>query len=207
MALVFSDTFTEASDVALGSHTPEVGTGWNVIIGDINVRSDLDRATAANAGAGNRALCQDDFGTDGYDVEADIWISASATVFGGVIGRAQSASVLGPDFCEFTYDEGPGGWSLTAGEESDFVSEAFPTAPANVRLEVRNTGIKGYVNDVLKCEIPAVGNGNGRNWCGLTLGNFDTSVNDFNADNFTVNTVVASAIAAISSYYRMMGMR
>ena len=94
MGVEFYDTFTEASDTNLASHTPDTGTGWtvpydpNTTVPKVNSTADVCEITTSNNGTGCLALATATLSGDEYDVESDVTTDAPADDRWGLVGRA-----------------------------------------------------------------------------------------------------------------------
>ena len=74
MAVVFEDTFTEASDTVLESHTPDTGTGWTKLdtIGmTVDAAGDFVNADSDSGGVSSAYTADYTVGDADYDVEWD----------------------------------------------------------------------------------------------------------------------------------------
>lgn len=84
MAAFFSDTFTEASDTDLASHTPTLGTSWTQVINvgtnlAILASSDTLSAVAADGGLSDGALYTADVTYPSADYEAQVTVVTADT--------------------------------------------------------------------------------------------------------------------------------
>ncbi|MEK9751590.1 MAG: hypothetical protein VW338_00040 [Rhodospirillaceae bacterium] len=85
MATFVSDAFTEGSDTALTSHTPETGGAWNNHTGTMTVRGSTDDLVGDSSGAA--AYVYNSTGPGDNDVDASVDVShiGSGTVRGGPV--------------------------------------------------------------------------------------------------------------------------
>lgn len=87
MATVGQDTFTEAANTDLASHTPDVGAGWSVqtasAFRDVGGTDDVAHQNASL----ERARKGDDIGGDQMDVSADVKVSGNTGRIAGVCAR------------------------------------------------------------------------------------------------------------------------
>lgn len=96
MADHVTDAFAEASNVALESHTPDVGPAWAkyTVAGTtgMHVDSATDKATGDSSTSSSFYLSTYDPATDSYDIEVVINVSNFATAFSGIIFGADPSA-------------------------------------------------------------------------------------------------------------------
>ena len=139
--VVFNDTFTEGSDTALGSHTPDVGTGWTVSVGSIDVVASSDVARGTSTFSGHRANT-DNLSVINYSVSLEVvTLPAGTYVFAGPRARFGSSSATTGGL-EFTYDRGIGGWTL----DDTTSSASWPGDGTYMMLEVIGSTAIGYTS-------------------------------------------------------------
>ena len=216
MSIIFSDTFTTASDTPLTSHTPDIGTSWEVFISHATnffevrgadvLRSDAD--TTSSKMAANSAPSPT---TADVDVEIAI-----PSVLGtgtddpiGLFARAVDnsnyyfilihQSAADPDIRICKCD---------AGTISTLASGNMTLANADViKFELRGITLKLYQNGVERLSVTdSTFSAAGK--CGVLMGNFVTSTDDINStwvmDDYSVTEVPSSGavIKMVTQAYR-----
>lgn len=156
------DSFTEASDTDLVSHTPDQGTSWTERINDtlgpgvmrVFATGDYMAASASESIAAILCTAQPGPGDAEYDVECDIIATSTpdASDAAWVIGRWQndgqgSRYSLGifASGAFFLFRRSGGTTTLL---DSTTVPAFDPTVSHRIKLEIRNATKKGYVDDV-----------------------------------------------------------
>lgn len=184
---IANDTFVEASDTSLVSHTPtgtDAGAGWAALTSAAaTVRAATDDVIDNNGSEGNRFRMTTDLGSAVMDVQADITRTAASFVFPGVLFRISSDFVT---FCEFTYDDTR--WYIYDGTNEVFLTESWPGGTVTMLAQSRTGSQKGYANGTLKVTISA-DQLNGNHYGGLILGNFSGGAGKSTADNYLSNSV------------------
>jgi hypothetical protein len=212
MGIVIYDTFTEASNTALTSHTPDTGTSWteeyntsgSTII-RVNGANDQAEATVYEANVGIIVIANP--GTSNADVDVEVTLNAIKTSGGNdiyLLARYQDTSNfyalrLQPD-TQSNYAEL---LVVSGGAYTSIVTATPGLAASDVwKLELRGTTIKGYRDsgagyvEVLSgtnSDISAAGEG-GLAWG--DVGPVGGSISaDWKLDNFTVTEGVSAADA------------
>lgn len=154
-----SDTFTETSDTALGSHTPEVGGTWTVFAGAMTVIGSEDRVRGNSSSTSGVAYNSASPASDQYDVEAVVRRTTSdANPLGGIYVRYDTA---GPHYVQM-YMSQPDSLLVMQEVQSGAVSESSTysktwTADLNYafKIEARNgsNGVKGYLDGTQRVQI------------------------------------------------------
>jgi hypothetical protein len=155
MAIFGQDTFTESSDTALESHTPEVGGSWSSHdVTDFDVRASDDVVFVSTESGGVYFALND--GTPGsadYDVECDIyypsgenWNASNTT---GVLGRFDDTARSGYQLRKYQnsvqlYELTTNSYTLL---DSHSVASDDPGSDTafNLKLELRTASQKGYL--------------------------------------------------------------
>lgn len=88
MAEFASDTFTEGSDTALSSHTPDVGGSWVHNTSSLTVIAATDHVTGDSAAATATAYIDSAPGDNDLDISCDIDTNSQAQKRGGVVAYA-----------------------------------------------------------------------------------------------------------------------
>jgi len=190
MAIVFSDTFTEASGTPnLNTHTPDVGSGWAAASGTINIDSTNDRCDDGNVSNGNRYNISSSLGITAYDVQGDFRNATGGTfVFIGPRGRQTSSTATGA--LEFLYDWGAAGGSFNLAAAQSV--EAWTGSPTTMRLAIRAGTATGFANGVSKVTTTSDPNPSTGYFAGILLGNFDGSARDITCDNFSIDNLITA---------------
>lgn len=196
----FSDTFTETNDTALGSHTPDIGAGWNVPYGSISVIGGAGYAKAMSTSAGHRALATTDVGAL-VDVQADITMPVTQG-FVGLIARSTATNTTnGYEFYWSSgwYLEGPVGTVITS------TAGSWPGGSVTMRMDCRAEAINCYVNNVLKLTSSVDVNLTTGKYCGVLLGDFSgaSSSNSPRVDNFSI-TIYTAPSGHVQHYFWQM---
>lgn len=154
-----TDTFTETSDTALGSHTPDVGGTWTVFAGAMTVIGSEDRARGDSASSSGAAYNSASPASDEYDVEAIVRRTTSdANPLCGIYVRYDTA---GPHYVQM-YMSQPDSLLVMQEVQSGAVSESSTysktwTADQNYafKIEARNgtNGVKGYLDGTQRVQI------------------------------------------------------
>lgn len=155
-----SDTFTETSDTALGSHTPDVGGTWTVFTaGGMTVAASEDRVRGDSSSTSGAAYNSASPASDQYDVEAVVRRTTSdANPLGGIYVRYDTA---GPHYVQM-YMSQPDSLLVMQEVQSGAVSESSTysktwTADLNYafKIEARNgsNGVKGYLDGTQRVQI------------------------------------------------------
>jgi hypothetical protein len=210
MALIVNDTFTEASDTGIASHTADTGGGWGIVSGSATVRGGLGYISEGNSGADNRPRLST--GLSGSPAVYTATLVVSEVVGGmgsklvGIRARIVDASAGGVN-TYFAYDGFNSQFNLTDGSTNNASVEAWTGNNTTLALVVTATTLKGYVNGVLKCSLNStVGAGN--NFIGLEINNFagggtDTiRITSFQVDN--TDLFAPASPGSYYSYYRSM---
>lgn len=159
MPTVGQDSFTEASDTALASHTPDVGAGWSVEASEFTVLGATDNLQH-NANTSRFARKGDDIGASAMDVSIKGAAEGTSARLFGPAGRMTTA-----DFTNAI------NFSLNGNGELEIFQEisgtrtrlAGPTALSGyadgtvytLKLEIRASSIKGYVDGVERISYTA----------------------------------------------------
>jgi len=154
-----TDTFTETSDTALGSHTPDVGGTWTVFAGAMTVIGSEDRARGDSSSSSGAAYNSASPASDEYDVEAIVRRTTSdANPLCGIYVRYDTA---GPHYVQM-YMSQPDSLLVMQEVQSGAVSESSTysktwTADQNYtfKIESRNgtNGVKGYLDGTQRVQI------------------------------------------------------
>lgn len=198
--LVVSDTFTEASNVNITSHTPDLGTSYVMLggVGTLLIDAALDKLVDNNASNGNRAIEQTAISTTDMDVECSFERRTSDNSFPGLIARYD-----GTDRVEATFDTSigtNGSYRLFNSETAEVflyaltAPEAWAIASGDVRrmrLSVRGTIAELFIDGVSKVFGTAPNNVTGTK-AGLLLGNFSGVAQALQAEDFAVYEVTTS---------------
>lgn len=154
-----TDTFTETSDTALGSHTPDVGGTWTVFAGAMTVIGSEDRARGDSSSSTGSAYNSASPASDEYDVEAIVRRTTSdANPLCGIYVRYDPA---GPHYVQM-YMSQPDSLLVMQEVQSGAVSESSTysktwTADTNYtfKIEARNgsNGVKGYLDGTQRVQI------------------------------------------------------
>jgi hypothetical protein len=154
MAVFVSDSFTDTTGTALGSHTGETGATWTKhpdYSGDA-VISDANRVRSSSAGGVVIYYASGTPTSAEYDVEADLVVKDVVNAISGVQGRMNT--VTGDNHYDFRYNYFSLQWSLhryVAGVEtllgtySQTLSDEQSYA---LKLELRDAAKKCYVDGV-----------------------------------------------------------
>jgi len=185
--IVASDTFTEGTDTALASHTPDVGTSWVVGsgTGSATVVAATDKAVAATNSNGNRHYISDSLGRDiGVYAEGDFTRPASgSTLFWGPTLRVVTATGLEKVYLDFATSTAL--YGVHNGTTKETVGGSWSAGVTKrMRVEITPSGVvRGFVDGslVLTHTVP-VSAGSDPN-AGIVLGTF-SSGNFPVVDNF-----------------------
>ena len=159
MGLIFSDTFTEASDVDLDAHTPDVGTGWTeeisatTAVARVIAASDITRSTILENVTGMFYSAQPNPMTSEYDIE---WEFPNVRT-GGLGGGDNHCGVLFRYVDSNNYYDVYGtpdvGWrigKIVAGSYTQLAGAlGAPAAGDFLKIEVRIGSQKLFVNGPL----------------------------------------------------------
>jgi hypothetical protein len=191
--IVFNDSFVQASNPELSTHTPTVGTSWVKQSGsDLTIDSaDSAVRNPAAAGAG-RYRATPSLSVETYDVEATVSQASSQSLAAvGVQGRLESSGTTSQlERCTFSYDVGIAGWSLELKDYGAAVTltEAWPGGDVVMKLKVTPTAVQGWVNGVQKLSITsAIGSAAGR-FAGLVNMNWSNGTKAFIVKDYKVTT-------------------
>lgn len=186
---IANDTFVEASDTALQSHTPtgtDAGAGWSAVSGAALVRGATDDVIDNNVSNGNRYRMTTDLGSGAMIVQADFTSSGAAGNFlaPGVLFRMNSA---GTQYGYFDYDFSLGAngqYSLYDGTTTVFLDEVWGGGTKTFQVVVSYTTVTGYVNGVQKLQITSNVNPTNQ-FAGIQLLNFTGgATGQITCDNF-----------------------
>lgn len=155
-----SDTFTEASDTALGSHTPDVGGTWTVFsAGGMTVAASEDRVRGDSSSSSGAAYNSASPASDEYDVEAIVRRTTSdSNPLGGIYVRYDTA---GPHYVQL-YMSQPDSLLVMQEVQSGAVSESSTYSKTwtadlsyTFKIEARNgtNGVKGYLDGTQRVQI------------------------------------------------------
>jgi hypothetical protein len=174
--ITFADDFMEAGDVNIGSHTAEVGGGWNNWNGAVTVLGATDRTTDTGNGSGNRANCKIARGTPNLDIWATLNFSAAALATPAVlfpgIGWRHSAN-NNNDGYEFTYQGTGLMWELDEnGNSVDTLADTMPTGTVLIHVVARPSLHIIYVDGVEKIRRTTDLNPSTGKFVSLMHGNF-----------------------------------
>jgi hypothetical protein len=154
-----TDTFTEASDTALGSHTPDVGGTWTVAGGAMTVIGSEDRARGDSAASTATAYNSASPASDQYDVEAVVRRTTSDAY--PLCGISARYDVAGPHYVQM-YMSQPDSLLVMQEVQSGAVVESSTysktwTVDTNYtfKVEARNgsNGVKGYLDGTQRVQI------------------------------------------------------
>lgn len=161
-ATIVSDTFTDTSGIDLNSHTGETGATWtrssafsgNAMLINANgdgIRPDTLSAVVYYYASGIPSTAE-------YDVNFTIrYTSGDISEQSMIIcGRGVTNDFTG--WC-MSYNGFAGAWGLeehitdgNATVHDDFIQTLSTSTNYNARLEIRNSSMRGYVDDVLRLE-------------------------------------------------------
>lgn len=221
MAFV-TDTFTESSDTALASHTPDSGGSWTekwsssgatVVASEDKVRGDSDAASSIFYHSATPATAE-------YDVEATVrLVTGSDLGQPGILGRldhtAGSVNYFIWRLSRFTFlahlEEVVNGSIPNSATYS--ASPALNTDYA-LKLELRNgtNGIKGYLDGVNRCTLTA-GTLTSAGRAGLSVRQYGR-IDGFTATDFAAGVTIsctpgaataAGVVASVSSPITVSG--
>lgn len=154
-----TDTFTEASDTAIGSHTSDSGHTWTIYTGGLTVIGSEDRLRGDSAAGSGVAISSASPASDQYDVEGVVRRTTSdANALSGIYARFNT---VGPDLIQLYMSHSDSTLTLqevqdNAVVESSTYSKSW-SADTNytIKLEVRNgsNGVKGYLDGVQRVQI------------------------------------------------------
>jgi hypothetical protein len=170
--IVFQDTFTEASDTSLSSHTPDIGSGWTFTGGaGIDVIAASDHAIAVVNNNGNRTTCNNNFNTRDMTVQGTFRIPfgdpGSSFTFYGPGARASNSTAQCDEYFTYDYDAAGGSYNLGG----DQLVDTTPNGSAMVlRLECKGDILTGFSDGVEKCTLTDV-TSTGQ-FAGILLGSF-----------------------------------
>lgn len=147
-----SDTFTEASNTNLASHTPSpTGTSWDEsgTDGDLRVNGTNDNVESTN-GNQRRAIEQTTIGTPDMVVEADIAITSNAGASNaGILARASSGTGFSDNYACYLEDDTAG-----AGGSVDF---AIAQRIADTNTPVDSNNFNGTIGSVYHVRLMVIG--------------------------------------------------
>lgn len=205
MATVGSDTFTEASDTDLASHTPDVGAGWTLEQAGwatVNAASDELRADADVTTGRDYCVKGDNIGDDDMDVTCGLkrtTFSTQTTRFHGIAGRTPSTpgqdgynAMIRLDagsLCDWELEKEVAGAVTSLGTwNGDQTAGVYYTT----KLEIRTAAKKVYVAGVERISS-SDDSLTGNNFCGIS-GFLNTSASAFRWDNFLSESVAVAGI-------------
>lgn len=156
MAQFANDTFTEASNTALASHTPEDGTSWvqhTVSSETITVIASGDYAQGSSLTSTSWYYISDDPGGAEYDVQADVqWEEVINGGFQGVAGRGSTTDATYYAAWRTTFDSR---WDLVVSQAGSVTvlgsysaSDGAEDTYYTLKLEIRNAAKKLYTSGV-----------------------------------------------------------
>lgn len=200
-----TDTFTETSDTALGSHTPDVGGTWTVFsAGGMTVAASEDRVRGDSSSSSGAAYNSASPASDEYDVEAIVRRTTSdSNPLGGIYVRYDTA---GPHYVQM-YMSQPDSLLVMQEVQSGAVSESSTyaktwTADQNYtfKIEARNgsNGVKGYLDGTQRVQITWSG-GSTAGKAGIRArlyGRVDSLVATDYSTGVTLDCTVGNAVAA-----------
>lgn len=199
-----TDTFTEASDTAIGSHTSDSGHTWTIYAGGLTVIGSEDRLRGDSAGGSGVAISSASPASDQYDVEGVVRRTTSdANALSGIYARFNT---VGPDLIQLYMSHSDSTLTLqevqdNAVVESSTYSKSW-SADTNytIKLEVRNgsNGVKGYLDGVQRVQITWSGDSTPGNVAvrSRLYGRIDNlTATDYSA-GVTLDCTVGNAVAA-----------
>jgi len=215
MAVVVNDTFTEASDTTLASHTGETGATWAKhasYAGTIRVIGATDRIRQDAVSGGDAVYYASGTpATAEYDVQASLYV-ASNVDFAGLCGRIDTAANT---YYLVIYYQANGTWVLdkvvagTATNLGTYTQALTLSQSYTVKLEIRDATKKVYIDGVERISsadnaITAAGKGGVRINASSNSG---TDITGYHLDTFSVTDLSGggSSIAAIARHYMMIG--
>jgi len=145
--ILFEDTFTESSDTALGSHTPDVGTSWNVYDGSLTVAAATDDVGPTGTNGDYRANTND-LGVTEFTIEAQ-WkgsVSGSEIRGWGVFARNTADDGFDGWVAEFMAHV-PGYLTEIVGGSGGYATGSWPGTDAWMKAEITTSGISLYSSD------------------------------------------------------------
>jgi hypothetical protein len=189
------DTFVEAVDTTLASHTPtgpDAGAGWLISTGGMQVVAATDVCSETNDAIGNRSLMTTDLGSPNMVIEADFTLTDAT--YPGLLARRDSAGNGG---VEAGYDNFVGQWEISDGTTSSTLTEAWPGGTVCMRFELNGTSFTLHANNILKVSLTSsVSNGN---YAGIRLGNnTGTGTGKLTCDNYISYGITGASIAWIT---------
>lgn len=200
----FEENFNVASDIALESKTPTVGTAWTIIRDGHDILAVDDFATNSVAGAVTKS---DDLGTEDYDVECDIKITGASqrTGVGGRLTDINNSVHLRikPSSNEFEMEKVVSGTpgALAASTDDTINQDTYYTLKFSCEGLGASQNFDGYFAGTLRLN-PAAPNDAVLDTGEAFLGHNDTNPsggtgNEF--DNYSV-TAKAAAVDDMSHY-------
>lgn len=176
---IAGDTFVEASDTALGSHTPtgpNAGTSWTVVSSGsaAKILGGQSKAADDDATGDNDCRMNTDLGSDEMYVQGDLGHADATFHFPGLSGRYAAAGTSPVVIVIYNNDSGQ--WDLyESGSLRGSYAEAWTGSPARtVRLEIQSGEIRVYITGVLRITYTATIGGAGNQYAGMGLGNFSS---------------------------------
>lgn len=200
MAVIFSDTFTEASNLTLASHTPDTGTSWTQLIATgtdlaIDAGTDTLDASVATGGLSDGALYTADATYSTADYEAQVTAVVADTGDDPCIlaVRIQDANNMyavrfNNTDCQL-YKLVASTWS-TVGTAGAGVADG-----SVVKLQIIGTTLK-FFDDGVEIKSETVSDHSGAGKAGIGMGALMIAGDDMSSqemDSFSVNTLAATA--------------
>lgn len=198
MAIIFQDTFTEAFNTTLTSHTPDTGTSWSVLIqafqGDetLHVRAIADDVEKESGSLSDGVLYTADatYSTANYGAEMQMGLTDTGDDYHIIAVRIQDSNNMYA--LEFNTDRfllykktTASGWQTISSDlGSDIVADNDV-----VRLEIGGSVIQALVNGVIKLQVTDTSHSSAGK-AGYGIGSVITSGADMSlqrGDNFEVN--------------------
>ena len=148
------DTFTEAVDTTLTSHTPDVGAGWSVETASFTVIAANDNL-AHTANTTDYARKGDDIASDAMDVSGRLKLGSNTTIFIGLAGRMPAGNFANAYGLQLIGAADPNKTLRIIKEVSGVITALATTTVtlnsnvfATCKLELRTAAKKGYFNSV-----------------------------------------------------------
>lgn len=189
MADFVVDSFTDTNDVQLGSHTGETGATWTKAVGDASNYLWVQGNALAGEGGTEAIYYASGIPTNAdYDVVADIsYLTETGNVLIGILGRL---STDGENYYRLDYNGFDNTFVLSknvSGTDSNLGVVGWTTANQTIKLEMRGTAIKAYIDDV----IPTA-----------TTGSFDVTDSDV-SDKGRVGVYKYGGVGTASDFFRI----
>jgi hypothetical protein len=202
------DTFVEASNTALESHTPtgpNAGTAWSTagVGAAIRVTGGAGSAIDNSSSNGNRYRLNDDLGSSTMVAQADFALPGAGPYVVALVLRQNASGTGDGNAIELGYDSAVGGWFASSGilTGSSSTAASWPGGTVTLKAVAIGTNAYLYANGVL-VHSTTVSSDTGQTRAGLLLLNFNGGAAGIEtAANFLAGTlpIVVAAGGATSS--------